>query len=999
VDRRRDRDAVGYDAAAPAAVPVSDHAADRSRQPQRADRDDRQQVGKLPNSDSVEFVNATSVNLCGRVVPFLGWCEKYTTEAGYDFCIVKISTDNGATWTTLRRVSGSNPSWPDWDTVRLDLGNYAGQASVKVKFLLTSDFLVNCDGWCVDDIVLASAGTPDVQTLSVDAPAGAVNRGTTVTPKATVKNNGQLPASFTARFRISDGYVGSATATGLAPGESIQLGFTPDWTASTAGAFATQCSTELAGDPNPDNDTATGSVFVQVLDGAVTQLLAPGASIDSGATVQPRARVRNLGNVTFAGVTARFDISLGGYTNTKPVPYLAPGDSADIAFNSWTAVGRGAFATRCTLTYAGDMGPTNNQLTGAGTVNVHDLTAKSITAPAGTIGPGSTITPAALVRNSGTLREAGKAFFRINCTPPYAESVFLANGLPPAADTALTFPDWTVVGLGPLTATCSLYLASEQQPADNVVSQGFSVGGCDIGPTAILAPVGSYDTNAVITPQARVRNFGSLAVIGARIVFRIDSTTGNTVYADTLTRNFAPGAESTLSFDAWPATNAARAYATFCSTYVASDTNPGNDTITGSFTLTITQPGWYAKSPMPTGAKPIKYGGWLTYDAGRARVYASRGNKQLDFFQYNPAKDSWKALAPWLPGTEGKPPSKGSVGCADGSGTIYATKGNNKLGFYQYDATRDSWHQKKDVPLGPSNKKVKGGTDLAWAYKGGTGYPYLLKGYKNEFWRYHPTGDSWHLLAPAPIGENVKWDKGSWLAYDDVNNKIYAFKAKYHEFYRYSPDGDSWSGTLSPLPIPGSAGSKKAKDGCCGTYVNGSIYALKGSNTQEFWKYTIATNSWVEKETIPKVGTTGKKKKVTSGADLATADHVLYATKGNKSNELWLYVPGAFTFDTPRRDGVVAERLATGDWRLAIAPNPLASGLATLSFARPLDHPTTGSLLLSIYDAAGRCVGVWKPLLRDGAADLDLRHLATGVYLVRVEADGFTATQKLVVQR
>ena len=951
--------------------------------------------GNYQNSDSVEFVNTTACDLSGRTAAFLSWCEKYNTETGYDFCAVKLSTDNGMSWATVRRVSGNNPSWPDWDTVRLDLGDYAGQASVKVKFLLTSDFLVNYDGWYVDDIVLATAGMPDVQTVSIDAPTGSVNRGTTITPKATVKNNGRVPASFAARFRITDGYAGTATATNLAPGESVQLSFSPGWTSPTPGAFATKCSTELAGDPNPGNDMVTRSVFVQVVDGAVARLVAPTGTMDSGAVVQPRARIKNLGTVAFGGVTARFDVSLGGFSNTKPVANLVPGDSTDVTFDNWTAAGRGAFATRCTLTCAGDMDPSNNQLIGGDTVNVHDLTARNITAPTGTVSPGSTIAPAALVRNSGTLREACKAFFRINCAPPYAESVTLGNGLPSAADTTLTFPGWTVVGLGPLTATCSLYVTSEQKPADNVVSQGFSVGGCDIGPTAILAPVGSHDTNEVIAPRARVRNFGSLTAVGARIVFRIDSTPGNMVYADTLTSSLAPGAESTFLFDAWLATNVARTYSAFCSTWVAGDTYQDNDTISGSFTLAIATPGWYSKSPMPTGAKPIKDGGWLTYDAGRARIYASRGNKQLDFFEYDPASDSWKALAPWLPGTEGKPPSKGSAGCADGSGGIYATKGNNRLGFWKYDAPGNTWTQKRDVPLGLSNKKVKGGTDIVWAYKGSLGSPYLLKGYKNEFYRYDVAGDSFQTLAPAPVGTRGKWDKGSWLAYDDVNRKIYAHKATYHEFYRYSPDGDSWSGPLTAMPIPGSAGNKKSKDGSCGVYSGGSIFALKGGNTQEFWKYAIMTNSWAEKETIPKIGTTGKKKKVKSGADIAAVDRMLYATKGNKSNELWQYVPGASLFEMPEHEGVTSTSFTVDRSSFTISPNPLVCGFATVRLSPLASH--LSPQVFSLYDAAGRCV-LSRPV-RTSSFILDASLLPVGVYVCRLSAGNLSAATHLVVIR
>jgi len=395
---------------------------------------------------------------------------------------------------------------------------------------------------------------------------------------------------------------------------------------------------------------------------------------------------------------------------------------------------------------------------------------------------------------------------------------------------------------------------------------------------------------------------------------------------------------------------------------------------------------------MPTGAKAIKDGGWLTYDPGTKRIYASRGNKQPDFFAYSPSGDTWGLRPPWQPGVEAKLPGKGSAGCADGNGVVYATKGNNTRGFWKYDAAANAWTQKKDVPLGLSNKKIKGGTDITWAYKGGVGSPYLLKGYKNEFYRYDVPGDSWQTLGPAPVGAREKWDKGSWLAYDDVNNKVYALKAKYMEFYRYNPDGDSWSAPLAPMPAAGSAGSRKAKDGSCGTFIGGSIYALKGANTREFWKYTIADNKWVEKETIP----TGLfKKKVKSGADMVTAGAFLYATKGNKSNEFWMYTPGLYMFEPPRRDGVAAAGSPNVEVQMSIGPNPLTSGFATVRF----EGPVRGPVRVEVADVMGRVVLKSPIANRQSPIALDLRHLANGVYLVKFASSGFANSQKLVVLR
>ncbi len=517
----------------------------------------------------------------------------------------------------------------------------------------------------------------------------------------------------------------------------------------------------------------------------------------------------------------------------------------------------------------------------------------------------------------------------------------------------------------------------------------------DVGITRVLSPVGTTDTSVTIRPSCRARNFGMDDPGAFKVLFRIESVPGRPpLYVDSaLIASLGPGdsVNAAASSD-WPKPHRQGIYVLTCSAVVAGDRTPANDTASVRFTITNERPVWWPKSPMPAGARAIKDGGWLAYDAGKARIYASRGYKQPDFFAYNPARDSWKALAPWLPGVEGKLPQKGSVGCADGSGHIYATKGNNTRGFWLYDAGANSWTQKKDVPLGLSNKKVKGGTDIVWAYKAGTGYAYLLKGYKNEFYRYNPANDSWYTLTPAPVGARVKWDKGSWLAYDD-GTYIYAHKAKYHEFYRYDLDTDAWSAALAGMPIPGSAGTKKSKDGGCGAFLNPDIYALKGGSTREFWKYTVATNSWAEKETIPR-GSLNKK--VKAGADIVAVDAALYATKGNKSNELWLYAPGAFRFEAPRHDGVEAERLAIDDWRLTIAPNPLASGFAVLRYGLP----KAGAASVTLYDITGRTV-LTRALAagRAGSVNLDLRHLSNGVYLVKFSSEGFASSQKLVVQR
>jgi N-acetylneuraminic acid mutarotase len=436
------------------------------------------------------------------------------------------------------------------------------------------------------------------------------------------------------------------------------------------------------------------------------------------------------------------------------------------------------------------------------------------------------------------------------------------------------------------------------------------------------------------------------------------------------------------------------------------DRNPANDTAFGDGMVTSSAPpGWteLAALPKTPSGKAIRDGGCLAYDAATDVFYASKGNKTGDFYTFDVRAATWTTKSGVPLGAEGKQVYKGSVLCADGNGKLYLTKGNNTAGFWEYDAAQNAWTQKTNVPTGPSHKKVKQGAALAWATTGGVGHVYLLKGYRNEFYKYDPATNAWVQLLNAPIGRlnHVKWDAGSWLLSNPEPGAhlLYAFKAKYHEFYAYDTDADSWLMTpaLTPMPTRGTNGNKKAKDGACAAWYNGVIYALKGGNTTEFWRYFPQGDSWRPQPDIPLSGYSGIRRKVKSGGAMAAYPSIaVYVFKGNKSNEFWRFRPLWEAEATPpSRDGVTASTMEMGRVSFAIAPNPLAGGLATVRY----NLPKAGLATLNVFDVTGRTVSEQTLATgRTGTASLDLRKLEAGVYMVKVTTDGFGTTQKLVVE-
>jgi len=522
--------------------------------------------------------------------------------------------------------------------------------------------------------------------------------------------------------------------------------------------------------------------------------------------------------------------------------------------------------------------------------------------------------------------------------------------------------------------------------------------------TQILSPR-IQEVPGLVPVSVRLTNNGNVPAM----VPRVDVTiSGSTPYADNRQNIAIPvGASTVVTLNPWvcpsAVTDTVMAWITDASDMNHGTLNDGTWNDTSMSTVRAGVPGWTEMTamPAPPSGKYIKDGGCMVYDPGMDKIYASKGNKTGDFYTYDVSAGTWMAKTTIPLGSEGKAPYKGSVVCTDGTGNLYLTKGNNTVGFWGYNAESNAWTQLTNVPTGSSGKKVKQGAGLAWATKAGVGSVYLLKGYRNEFHRYNPVTNAWEVLLDAPIGlaNHIKWDGGSWIVTDgDAGNMIYAFKAKYHEFYVYDCETGTWSAAKSPMPIPGSAGNKKAKDGSCAAWYGGKIYAFKGGNTLEFWRYDPVGDSWHTQVgyDIPLYGTGGTRKKVKAGAALAGYPGIgVFATKGNKSNEFWRFTPYDVVGAQPSRDGVTGNSTQIGSLSFAIAPNPLSGGFATVRYSLP----KAGLATLNVFDVTGRTVlSQTMAAGRTGTTSLDLRKLEAGVYLVKVTTEGFSTTQKLVVE-
>ena len=207
---------------------------------------------------------------------------------------------------------------------------------------------------------------------------------------------------------------------------------------------------------------------------------------------------------------------------------------------------------------------------------VHNAGVTEVLAPVGTLDSGQVVTPQAQIKNFGSFTESPSATFMIPSTPPYTQTVTLAN-LGPNRDTLVAFPGWSARPDFGLVPRCSVYVASDVEPQNDTLSgASFSVRYIDLGAVSVDRPRDTIEVGTAIAPKATVRNYGNTAEnFVAR--FSVPGTAYNQAQAVYL----GVGASDTVVFPVW--TPPAGGYTARCSTEHALDMYRPNDAASAPF--------------------------------------------------------------------------------------------------------------------------------------------------------------------------------------------------------------------------------------------------------------------------------------------------------------------------------------------------------------------------------------------------------------------------------
>jgi hypothetical protein len=757
----------------------------------------------------------------------------------------------------------------------------------------------------------------DVQTVAFINPSGpTLDSGAQITPQASVRNNGTQTEAFTVRLTNAlDGY-SSTESLYLAPTATANVSFDP-WTPTRRNFNVLKCSTCLDGDANHSNDFATKTVRVQVYDAAAQAILAPtGDSVPPGP-LSPSATVHNYGNVA-SQIPAEFDIykiNPGGdslaYTSSGSA-LVSAGADGDITFDQWTATG-GSWRARLTTILVPDMNPVNDTMSSTFFVPEpgHDVGAIAVLAPLGVVDTFPK-TPQVRVKNFGSYTEVFRVYYQITDVDSTGAVVYsdsaLAGPLAPGLTADVNCPNWTGHhGQGHYTTRCWTAMLGDGDRTNDTTRGAFRVMAVipDVGVTSIDVPVASVDSGVTVTPAVTVQNYGNAAAsFDVTVGINISPAYASTVHVIGL----GVGHDTVVNtFTAWPAIQRGN-WTVKCTTSLAGDLYNGNDTASKAVAVNVHDLGAVA-IVVPTGGIPP------TTFTPKANVhnYGTLREPCTVTFMINstPPYVHTQALAGLPPGVDS------TVGFSDtilspGSytarcSTYLATDqvpGNEVVTADFQVGTSDVSVRSILAPLNSLDTSTVITPSALVANPGSLSASFPVRfTISNASDAIVYTGDTTvYSLAP---GGSVTVTFPDWAKPHAVGS--YATKCSTMLAGDATPGNDAAADTFAITAQGGSgwtrmtdimfnAKNKRVKDGAALAYAPGTltdcVYALKGNNTYEFYRYDVGTNTWASRDSIPAYNRNLKKKAVKKGSSLAYAgDGNLYATKGNNTDAFWQYDP------------------------------------------------------------------------------------------------------------
>ena len=211
-----------------------------------------------------------------------------------------------------------------------------------------------------------------------------------------------------------------------------------------------------------------------------------------------------------------------------------------------------------------------------------------------------------------------------------------------------------------------------------------------------------------------------------------------------------------------------------------------------------------------------------------------------EFYKYNPLTNAWSSIAS-ITGARNAPTSFVIDGYAYVGTGFYQNQTSNPLSsFYKYDPSNNTWSSIANFPHG-----AQGGAGFSSGGKGYVATGHNGTNHTNELWEYDPTTNSWTQKTDFPgsfrgAAVAVTIGKNTYVGMGEDGTR-------FNDFYCYNSDSDTWH-QITTYPASGYNGTKAFA-------ANGKMYVGSGwdgtKDSNLFYEYDPATNSWTQKKNIP----------------------------------------------------------------------------------------------------------------------------------------------------
>ena len=320
-----------------------------------------------------------------------------------------------------------------------------------------------------------------------------------------------------------------------------------------------------------------------------------------------------------------------------------------------------------------------------------------------------------------------------------------------------------------------------------------------------------------------------------------------------------------------------------------------------------------------------------------------------DFYQYNPATDSWTELAPF-PG--------GARGFAIGdiwNGKAYFGFGNDGTSrlndLWVFDPSNMSWTELASCPCAERAHPAM----IAHNGKVFVGLGSSSSGNMNDWWEYDIALNTWSHKDDLPsLSRHHPYQFG-------IDDYVYTGfghgNSIFNDWFRYDIAGETWT-QVATLPAEGRVAGTQFSYNGLGYVLSGHGDNHRSMNTGEFWAYDPVTDAWDELPPHPE------------GSRWAPASFIIdgevYIINGTSVSE---YVTEIYKFNL---NSVLSTHELTNS-TVSIYPNPAIDIIN-------IDVPGNIKYDANLYDLQGRLI-----ISTTNKSVIEIQSLPLGIYFIEIK--------------